>query len=90
MMTEATWGAATQNPHIDWTMSAAIENVVREGTDIAEVTNLRAAVLAWLELDPEHQARAVLTPEEPILLDGATHDRLSGEAIATLAERLPR
>ncbi len=87
-MTEATWGDDIKTPEIDWTMSAALENVVRADEDIAEVTNLAAAVKAWLELDPEHQARATLTPERPILLDGVSTASFEGDAIAALAERL--
>ena len=86
-MTEATWGDA-KTPDIDWTMSAALEDVVRGGEDIAEVTNLRAAVMAWTTLDPEHREHATLTPERAILLDGAAILVFHGQAIAALAERL--
>jgi len=88
-MTEATWGDDAQNPAIGWRMSAALENVPRGDSDVAEVTNLAGAVREWLTLDPEHQRSAVLTPEHPVTLDGVSHDTLTGETIATLAERLP-
>lgn len=54
-MTEATWGDASKNPDINWTMSAALENVVRGEEDVAEVANLAGAVREWLRLDPEHR-----------------------------------
>ena len=88
-MTEATWGDAAKNPDIDWSMSAALENVTRADQDIAEVANLAGVVRAWLALDPEHQRAAVLTPERPLMLDGAAHDSLTADGIAMLAERLP-
>lgn len=88
-MTEATWGDATKTPDIDWSMSAALENVTRGGEDIAEVASLENVVREWLGLDPEHRQVAVLTPERAILLDGASHDSLSADGIAVLAERLP-
>ncbi len=86
-MTEATWGDA-KTPDIDWTMSAALENVVRGGDDVPEVTNLRAAVVAWTTLDAHHRERATLTPERAILLDGAAMSVFHGQAIAALAETL--
>lgn len=88
-MTEATWGDATRTPDIDWTMSAALENVVRSGSDVAEVTNLGDAVRAWLQLDPAHQADAVLTPERSIQIDGAAMEHFTGDGIRVLSERLP-
>ncbi|MEG3165440.1 hypothetical protein U1701_12630 [Sphingomonas sp. PB2P19] len=88
-MTEATWGDATKTPDIEWTMSASLANVVRGGEDVPEVTNLQAAVRAWTTLDPAHRDQAVLTPERPILLDGASVPVFHGEAIAVLVERLP-
>jgi hypothetical protein len=87
-MTEASWGDGATSPPIDWTMSAALENVVRGGDDIAEVTNLRDAVQAWRELDPEHRARAILILDHPIRIDGANANRFEGEGIGILAERL--
>lgn len=87
-MTEATWGDNTKTPAIDSTMSAALENVVRANTDVPEVTNLAGAVLAWKMLDPEHQAVAVLTPERPVMIDGASLDHIEGAGIAALAERM--
>jgi len=51
MMTEATWDDAAKNPPIDWRMSAALENVPRGNSDIAEVTSLEGAVRAWVTLD---------------------------------------
>lgn len=88
-MAEATWGGETQNPAIDWKMSAALENVVRQGADVPEVTNLEAVVRAWMDLDAEHRRNAVLTPERPIAMDGAMHESLSADGIALLASRLP-
>lgn len=88
-MTEATWGDKATTPQIEWRMSAALENVPRGGDDLAEVTSLEGAVRAWLDLDAEHQAKAVLTPEQPILIDGASHASFTAEGIAGLAEHLP-
>ena len=88
-MTEATWGDDALSPAIDWTMSAALKNVPRGNDKLPEVASLAGVVRAWLELDPEHQAAATLTPERPITLDGAAHETLHGDAIAALAERLP-
>ncbi|MCD2322746.1 hypothetical protein LQ953_01800 [Sphingomonas sp. IC-56] len=88
-MTEAIWGDASKSPAIDWSMSASLENVVRSEQDIAEVSNLEAVVREWLKLDPAHKAAATLSVERPIILDGASHDSLSADGIAMLAERLP-
>jgi hypothetical protein len=88
-MTEATWGDGATSPQIDWRMSAALENVPRGDGDVAEVTSLERAVRAWLELDAEHRDKAVLTPEQPLIIDGATHATFSAAGIAALAERLP-
>ncbi len=88
-MTEAKWGDETLSPEIDWRMSAALENVPRGGSDVAEVTSLAGAVLAWCALDPEHRAQAVLTLERPVQIDGASLNAFSGDGIAALAERLP-
>jgi len=88
-MTEAYWGD-TSAPAIDWRMSAALENVPRGGSDVAEVTNLEAAVRAWLALDPTRRAEATLTPEHPLQLGtepAAT--TLHGAAIQALADILP-
>lgn len=89
-MTEASWGEGTMSPDIDWRMSAALENVPRGDSDLAEVTNLAGAVAAWRALDPAHRADAVLTPERPLVLDGASVATFTGEGIAALAERLPQ
>lgn len=70
-------------------MSAALENVVPQGEDVVEVTNLAGVVREWLNLDPVHRDAAILTPERPIMLDGASHEQLSADGIAVLAERLP-
>jgi hypothetical protein len=86
-MTEASWGDA-KTPDIEWTMSAALENVVRGGEDVPEVTSLRAAVTAWTTLDAAHREQATLKPERAILLDGAAVPVFHGQAIAALAERL--
>jgi len=88
-VTEAEWGEGTLSPDIDWRMSAALENVPRGGSEVAEVTSLAGAVLAWRALDPEHRAEAVLTLERPIQVGGTRIDSLSGDGIAALAERLP-
>lgn len=88
-MTEATWGDSTKTPAIDWTMSAAIEDVIRGDSAVPEVTSLRGAVRAWMALDADGRAAATLTPEHPILIDGVSHETLVGDAIAALAERLP-
>lgn len=87
-MSQASWGAAG-SPEIDWRMSAALENVPRGDSDVAEVTSLERAVRAWLTLDPEHRAAATLTPEHPLRIDGASLPMFAGEGIAALAERLP-
>lgn len=70
-------------------MSASLENVPRGDNDVAEVTNLERAVRDWRELDPEHQAAAVLTVEHPVQIDGASSTTFTGEGIAALAEHLP-
>lgn len=85
-MTEARWGDDAMTPDINWRMSASLENVHRGDTDLAEVTNLRAAVRAWQQLDPDHQAAATLTPEHALQIDGVTTASFSGEAIAALAD----
>ena len=87
-MTEASWGDDAMTPDINWRMSASLENVHRGDTDLAEVTNIRAAVRAWQQLDPDHQAAATLTPEHALQIDGVTAASFSGEAIAVLAQRL--
>jgi hypothetical protein len=88
-MTEATWDDAAKTPPIDWTISASLENVEREGQDIAEVTNLADAVRAWLLLDTSHQNAAVLTIEHAVQLDGVATAHFAGKTIAALAEKLP-
>lgn len=88
-MTEATWNDGVKNPPINWRMSAALEDVPRGADDVAEVTSLEGAVRAWLDLDPAHQAKAILRPEHPVRIDGAAHDTFSADGIAMLAERLP-
>ena len=87
-MTEASWGDAG-SPGINWRMSAALENVPRGEEDLAEVTSLERAVRAWLALDATHRAEATLTPEQPLLIEGASLSVFSGEGIAALAEHLP-
>ena len=88
-MAEATWGDANA-PHIDWKMSAALENVTRSGEAVPEVTNLEAAVRAWQDLDPAMQAEAVLSLERPVKLNGDLPlDHFAGQAIDDLAKRLP-
>jgi hypothetical protein len=56
---------------------------------LPEVTSLAAAVREWLSLDERHQGNAVLTPERPLVLDGSSHEMVTGDMIAALAERLP-
>ena len=87
-MSPASWGEAG-TPDINWRMSAALQNVPRGDDDFAEVTSLEGAVRAWLALDPAHRGAATLTPEHPLLIDGASIPEFSGESIAALAERLP-
>ena len=88
-MTEATWGEGVTAPEIDWRMSASLQNVLRGGSDVAEVTNLERAVRDWLALDSDHQAAAVLTTEHPVQIGGASSLSFTGEAVAALAEHLP-
>ena len=76
-------------PEINWRMSAALQNVPRGDDDLAEVTSLEGAVLAWLALDPAHRGAATLTPEHSLLIDGASIPEFAGQGIAALAERLP-
>ena len=87
-MTEATWGDDAMSPDIDWRMSASLENVPRGDSDVAEVTSLSGAVLAWRALDAEHRLAAVLTPERPLLIDGAAMASFAGKGIGALVERL--
>ncbi|MCP3730352.1 hypothetical protein M9978_07910 [Sphingomonas sp. MG17] len=88
-MSEASWGGDTQTNHIDWRMSAALENVPRGKSEVAEVTSLASAVAEWGRLDAAHQEVAVLTPERPLVLNGTTHASLEGDAIAELVALLP-
>ena len=88
-MSEASWDDTAKTPTIDWSVSAALENVERGGQDIAEVTNLEAAVRAWLVLEPQHKADATLTIEHPIQLNGVSTSSFAGATIAALAEHLP-
>jgi hypothetical protein len=88
-MTEATWGDHAKTPDIDWRMSAALENVPRGTGDLAEVTSLERAVRTWIELDAEHMAAAVLTPERPVQINGVSTASFESDGIAALAERLP-
>jgi hypothetical protein len=89
IMTEASEGQRALNPAINWKMSAALENVPRGESELAEVTSLAGAVAAWQALDPAHRADALLTLERSLVIDGETITSLSGEAIARLAARLP-
>lgn len=89
-MAEATWGDANDASSIDWRMSAALENVPRGDTELAEVTNLEGAVREWLALDGELQSEATLTPERPIRLnEGEPIASFSGQAVRDLAAHLP-
>lgn len=74
---------------IDWTMSAALADVERDGNELAEVTSLERAVRAWLTLDDNMQNAAVLRPERAVVLEGETVVALTGQAIRALADRLP-
>lgn len=86
-MAEATWGEAGA---IEWTMSASLEDVVRGGESLPEVTSLERAVRAWQAMPGTQQQEAVLTTERPVTLPGETPvDRFVGQAIARLAEVLP-
>ncbi|EJL31259.1 hypothetical protein [Novosphingobium sp. AP12] len=87
-MAEATWYETMRSPPINWRMSAALENVPRGDEDVAEVTSLEAAVLAWTLLDPDHRATAILTVEHPVQIDGSATQSFAGEGIASLVERL--
>ena len=88
-MAEATWGEDTKTPPINWRMSASLEDVPRGDADVAEVTSLQGAVLAWQNLDRAHQSAATLTLEHPIQLDGVSVTVFAGESIAALVEKLP-
>ncbi|AXB80181.1 hypothetical protein [Novosphingobium sp. P6W] len=88
-MVEATWNDEAKTPEIDWKASAALQNVPRGSEDLTEVTSLEGAVRAWLVLDAKHRANALLTPDKPILFDGASMEHFSGKGIAALAEHLP-
>ena len=88
-MTEATWGEGAKTPGIDWRMSAALENVPRGDTDVAEVTSLEGAVRAWMALDTAHRTAATLTTEHGVQIDAVSNQSFAGEGIAVLAERLP-
>lgn len=88
-MAEATWDDGSVSTEIDWHMSAALENVERGREELPEVTSLSGAVRAWMALDPSHKADATLTPERAIMVDGQLKTSLHGEAIPSLAGRLP-
>lgn len=88
-MSEASWGGDTQTNDIDWRMSAALENVPRGASEVAEVTSLASAVAEWARLDAAHQGVAVLTPERALVLNGTTHASLEGNAIADLVALFP-
>lgn len=74
---------------IDWTMSAALENVPRGDLELAEVTSLEGAVRAWLALDTDDRSDATLTLDRALILDGITRMDLEGDEIQALADRLP-
>ena len=76
------WGHDVQ------TMSVSLENVSRGGQQIPEVTSLRGAVEAWVQLDQPAKDAAILVLERPITIDGAQLDRFEGQGIAALVERL--
>lgn len=75
---------------IPWTASAALENVVRAGNDLAEVTSLEGCVRAWLELDDVHKRRAELVMEKAFQFQDEGYTRVfHEEGIAELAKHLP-
>lgn len=87
-MAEARWSGDPSS--IDWSMSAALENVPRGDQAVPEVTSLEGAVRAWIALPPDLQNAAVLTLERPVTLTGRMPlDNFLGAAIGDLAERLP-
>lgn len=73
---------------IDWSMSAALANVERGGSELPEVTSLEGAVRAWMALDNGLQNEAVLRPERGVTIDGETVEVFEGQAIRVLADRL--
>jgi hypothetical protein len=87
-MAEATWGDQAK-VQIEWSMSAALENVPRGDSDLAEVTSLEGAVRTWKELDSDHQIHARLSAERPIQLEGVPTAVFTGDAIGELAKHLP-
>lgn len=87
-MAEATWGNGTKTPAVDWRMSAALENVPRGDSDLAEVTSLEGAVQAWSQLDEKHRAVAVLKLERTVQIDGVASQLFHADGIARLAELL--
>ena len=87
-MDEAVWDEGTKTPAIDWRMSAALENVPRGESDLAEVVNLESAVRDWQTLDEAHRDVALLTPERPLLIDGVSHRSFAGHGIQALADLL--
>ena len=88
-MTEATWGDSVHPTAIQWSMSAALENVPRGDSDLAEVTSLEGAVRAWRDLDPEHRIHARLSTEHPIQIEGLAATAFTGNTINELFKRLP-
>ena len=88
-MTEATWGDGAKPTAVQWNMSAALENVPRGDSELAEVTSLEGAVRAWSELDPEHKIHARLSTEHPIQLEGIATAVFTGNAIEELVKLLP-
>ena len=82
------WGPDLQNPTPDWTISVSLDNVLRGGQQIPEVTNLRDAVRTWQQLDQPSQDKAILFLEHRITIGGAQLDRFEGQGVAVLAERL--
>lgn len=88
-MTEAIWGDGMKAEAIEWKMSAALKNVPRGESDLAEVTSLERAVRAWSGLDVEHRVHAVLTTERPVHLEGVSTAIFTGDAIGELVRLLP-
>lgn len=70
-------------------MSAALENVPRGGSDVAEVTSRQGAVRAWKDLDGAHQIHARLSTGKPIQFEGVATAVFTGQAIGELVKRFP-
>ena len=74
--------------HRTWRMSATLENVRRDGSEMPSVTSLDRAVREWCSTDPELQAEARLTLKRPIALGSGCVAAFTGNAIDILVELL--